>query len=226
VERARQEVKDVAQGRGGTVHIGLSGSILLGELPTALNAHRRDFPSVTTTLHEMAPVLQGAALIERRIDVSFSRTAPANEALASELAWQEPVVVVLPAGHALARRKRIALADLRREDFVVLHPDSSPFARHLYDCCTEAGFAPRISQRVIESQSIPSLVAAGMGVALVPASIERGNHRQVVFRPLRGPAPAADVHMIYRKDESSPAVLAFLGTARTALDAVREKRAA
>lgn len=217
VEQACGQARAVGVGQAGHLEIGLSGSLLLGPLPRLIAAFRRSFPGVAVVLHEMTPAAQLAALRDRRIDMSFSRTAVNDELLASELAWREPVVVAMPRGHALAARRRLELKDLANEDFVMLRLESSGFARYLSECCVQAGFAPRASQQVVESQAIPSLVAAGLGVALVPASLQRVHRRGVEYRPLAGKAPRADVSAICRREGSSPVVRAFLDKVKEAL---------
>src|SRR5438477_294682 len=82
-----------------------------------------------------------------------------------ELEWRERVGVALPRHHRLVKRHRIALANLKDEQHVFLRLRDSLFAQYLRDCCVEAGFVPRISQQVVESYSLTSLVAAGLGVA-------------------------------------------------------------
>jgi DNA-binding transcriptional LysR family regulator len=217
VAQAREQTRATGAGQAGHLEIGLSGSLLLGPLPRIIAAYRRSAPGVAVVLHEMTPAAQLLALRDRRIDVSFSRTAVDDEALASELAWRDPVVVAMPRGHPLAAARRLALQDLRGEEFVALRLDSSGFARYLHDCCVQAGFVPRVSQQVVESQAIPSLVAAGLGVALVPGSLQRVHRRGVEYRPLARNAPRADVYAIRRRDDPSPVVRGFLDEARKAL---------
>src|SRR5205823_9181597 len=145
-------------------------------------------------------------LRERGIDLSFSRTPVNDHALISELVWRDPVVLALPHGHPLTNRRKLKLAELKHEKFVLLKVDSSGFAKYIHACCLEAGFVPHVSQQVVESQAIPSLVAAGLGVALVPASLQRMHHRGVEYRALVRKTPRADVYVIQRRDGTSPVV--------------------
>jgi DNA-binding transcriptional LysR family regulator len=121
----------------------------------------------------------------------------------NELAWPARVGVVLPDGHPLAARDEVVLADLRDERFVFLRFKDSPFARYVRDFCIGAGFLPHISQQVVEAYSLTSLVAAGLGVALVPECTSNLRRPGIVYRPLAEPAPIADVRMIYRPDRST-----------------------
>jgi DNA-binding transcriptional LysR family regulator len=208
-EQAEQQVRFIGAGRTGKIDIGATGATLRGGLAELLAEYRIDMPDVRTTIHEQAPALQLKAVLEYRTDVNFNRSIPPQEELASVLAWRETVAVILPKGHRLARLRRVPLAELREDEHVMLHPDSSEFARYLRQCCVDAGFLPRVSQQVVDSQSIPSLIACGFGVALVPASTSKFTSTDVIFRPLT-PAPVADVHMVHRRSETSPAVLEFV----------------
>jgi DNA-binding transcriptional LysR family regulator len=210
VKAAEDEVRSIGAGLIGTLDVGATGSILRGRLAELLAAYRRVAPLVKMTLHEQAPALQIAALLSRTTNICLIRGVPAELDLVSKLAWREEVVAAVPRSHQLARRKRIALGDLASEDHVVLDPNSSDFARYVQTCCVDAGFLPKVSQQVVDAQSIPSLIAAGFGVALVPQSIARFTTADIVFRPIRPSPPAADVFLVYRADETSMVVHNFI----------------
>ena len=221
IKLAEDEVQSIGAGLIGTLDVGATGSILRGRLADLLAAYRKDAPSVKMTVHEQAPALQIAALLNRTTNISLNRSIPTEPGLTSELAWSEQVVVALPRTHPLARRKRIALGDLASEDHIVLQPNSSPFARYIQECCIDAGFLPRVSQQVVDAQSVPSLIAAGFGVALVPQSIARFTTDDIAFRPIRPSPPSADVFLVFRKDETSMVVHNFIKLARRFLSQKR-----
>jgi DNA-binding transcriptional LysR family regulator len=221
IKLAEDEVHSIGAGLVGTLDIGATGSILRGRLADLLAAYRKDAPSVRMTVHEQAPALQIAALLNRTTNISLNRSIPTEHMLHSELAWSEEVVVAMQKTHPLARRKRITLGDLASEDQIVLQPESSEFARYIQKCCVDAGFLPRVSQQVIDAQSVPSLIAAGFGVALVPQSIARFTTDEIVFRPIRPSPPSADVFLVFRKDETSMVVHNFIKLARRFLSQKR-----
>jgi DNA-binding transcriptional LysR family regulator len=221
IKLAEDEVRAIGAGLIGSLDVGATGSILRGRLADLLAAYRKEAPAVKMTVHEQAPALQIAALLNRTTNISLNRSIPTEDALSSELAWAEEVVVAMPKGHPLTRRKRIALGDLASEDHIVLQPESSQFARYIQTCCIDAGFLPRVSQQVVDAQSVPSLIAAGFGVALVPQSITRFTTDEIVFRPIRPSPPSADVFLVFRKDETSMVVQNFIKLARRFL---RQKR--
>lgn len=215
--QAAEQARAIGLGLVGSLSIGLTGSVLLGPLGPLVAAFGAQFPRVAIRLHEMSPQEQQAALHARRTDVSFLRRPAEDPELTDELAWPETVAVALLEQHPLAARQCVPLSLLREESFVFLRLEDSRFAQYLRECCVEAGFLPRISQQVVEAYSLTSLVAAGLGVALVPECVQTLSRPGVVYRPLQEPAPRADVRMVYRPDRSSVAER-FIVLARKVLE--------
>jgi len=202
-EQATEQARAIGTGQIGTLDIGTTGSVLLGPLGPLIVAFSAQFPQIALRINEMPPQDQERALHAHRTDISFLRRPTDDPDVINELAWPARVGVVLPDGHPLAARDEVVLSDLREERHVFLRLRDSRFARYLRDCCVEAGFAPNISQQVVEAYSLTSLVAAGLGVALVPECISNLSRPGIVYRPLGEPAPIGDVRMIYRLDRSA-----------------------
>ncbi|NEW97181.1 LysR family transcriptional regulator [Rhodopseudomonas sp. BR0G17] len=194
-ETAVQRARSIGAGTAGILNVGLTGSVLTGPLGRAIQQFALNYPNVDLRIHEMSPDRQVAALKSGQTDVSFLRCPPQDAEIASELAWQESVRLVLPKGHALSTRK-VTLADLRDESFVFLRLEDSLFAKYLWQCCFEAGYAPRVTHQAIESASLTSLVAAGLGIAIIPEFVSKLAHQDVVYRPIAGPPILADVYAL------------------------------
>lgn len=139
---------------------------------------------------------------------SVSRLTSASSASGGML-WREPVVAALPRQHRLAGRKRIRLEDLREDDLVFLRLNSSAFAQRLFDACVQTGFTPRIVQQVVEIPAAINLVAAGLGVALVPAPLASVRSDAVALCGLGSAMPVADVHVLVRTGMLQPALREF-----------------
>jgi DNA-binding transcriptional LysR family regulator len=219
-EQAAEQARAIGFGHIGTLDIGTTGSVLLGPLGSLIAAFSARFPQVMVRLYEMSPQEQQAALHARRTDISFLRRPSQDPDLVDELAWAEDVMVALPERHRLVAEERLALATLRDEAHVFLRLRDSAFAQYLRECCIGAGFVPRISQQVVESHSLVSLVAAGLGVALVPECLKTLSRPGVVYRSLAPPAPSADVKMLYRPARNA-VVENFIALAREFLAAAR-----
>ncbi|MFT3939558.1 LysR family transcriptional regulator [Rhodopseudomonas palustris] len=194
-ETAVQRARSIGAGTAGILNVGLTGSVLTGPLGRAIQQFALNYPNVDLRIHEMSPDRQVAALKSGQTDVSFLRCPPQDAEITSELAWRESVRLVLPKGHALSARK-VTLADLRDESFVFLRLEDSLFAKYLWQCCFEAGYAPRVTHQAIESASLTSLVAAGLGIAIIPEFVSKLAHQDVVYRPIAGPPILADVYAL------------------------------
>ena len=227
LDEARSHVSRVASGLQGRVQVGLAGSHFLGPFPKFIQQFRLQRPAVEVALLEMTPAEHLQALRDGRVDLCVSRNpmtaAQDDDQISAGLLWRDPVVVALPPGHRLASRKQIALAELKEDDFVFLRLDSSAFARRLFDACIGAGFAPRITQQVVEVPAALNLVAAGLGVALVPNSLAllRADAVSICRLNLSNDFVASaarlensqelngDVYVLWRADGSTPVVVEF-----------------
>jgi DNA-binding transcriptional LysR family regulator len=213
IKRATIRVRALEQGLAGRIEIGLSSSHFLGPLPRLIFKYSRTHPNVQVTLNEMRPADQMDAILERRIDLGIFRAPVDDRLLCSLPLWHDPPVVALPLGHRLASRHELRIADLSDERFVLLRREGSPFARRIFERCAEAGFMPDVAQTVEEVPAQLYLVAAGLGVAIVPQST-RARIAGVTSCPLAGAVVEADVYGVMRRDNDKKALRAFLAEAQ------------
>jgi DNA-binding transcriptional LysR family regulator len=188
-------------------------------VPRIIRTYRESFPLVSLTLEESGTTELIDHLRNERIDAAFIRTAiPNQEGLAVSLLLQEAMVLALPHAHILARRgsanKALPLKALAAETFIVYRRHNGP---GLYDAilsaCNAAGFSPRVGQEAPRIVSTLNLVAAGLGISLVPESLQRMRMDGVVFRRVAGAAqPKAPLYVASRRGESSAAVRKFLAS--------------
>lgn len=204
----------IGAGMAGILNVGLTGSMLAGPLGEAIRDFSNSHPDVDLRIHEASPDRQIAMLKSGQTDLSFLRSPPQDADLVSECAWRETVSLVLPQGHRLAPLAAIDLADLNGDRFVFLRRSDSLFANHLWDCCVAAGCVPTITHEVVEAASLTSLVAAGLGVAIIPEFVARLAHAEVVYRPVAGKPIRADVHALWWRDNSGPLITNFLERVR------------
>ena len=215
LDEARSHVQRVASGLQGRVQVGLAGSHFLGPFPKFVQQFRLQRPALEVVLKEMTPAKHLQALCDGQLDLCLSRnpmTVPHGTAkISAALLWRDPVVAVLPPGHRLAARSRLRLAELKDEDFVFLRVESSSFASRMFDACVRAGFAPRIVQQVVEVPATLNLVAAGLGVALVPASLALLRSDAVCISSLSLPHSQlnGDVYVLWRTEDVTQAVTEF-----------------
>lgn len=213
LEQARLQVQRVAQGLEGCVTLGLTGSHFLGTLPRFIQKFRRERPQVDVALREMPPSDQLIGLRDRRLDLSLSRGKPLDPTFSANLLWRDASVVVLPPDHPLAGRKRLSLHELNSEDFVFFRLGSSIFVDSVYQACLFARFEPRIVQQVVEVPAVVNLVAAGLGISIVPESVARLRSDAVAICALAHetgmPRISSSVYLVRRSDEERQVVLGF-----------------
>jgi DNA-binding transcriptional LysR family regulator len=138
-----------------------------------------------------------------------------DPALNIETAWLEPLVVVLPPKHPLADKQRISLQRLKSEPWVINPRETGS---RLYDeiiaACEAAGFEPRVAQRSARVTTEISMVASGIGVALMPITSARLTFGGAVYRQLRPPGSSVPVAFAWRLDQTAPVLAHFMAVVR------------
>ncbi len=204
-----------ASGEMGELTIGFIESVVFTGLPQMIGSFQESHPKVTLKLIEMSTVEQVAALRTHAIDVGLIRTPIAGDDIETETLFSEPLVVALPRKHPLAARASIPLRALRDEKLILY---AGPRARRLRDeimtLCHQVGFVPAIVQEAGEFHTICGLVAAGLGISLVPFSARALNIRNVAFRKLTAPQVNVDYSVAWLRGARSPAIRAFCDVVR------------
>ncbi|EFH11675.1 LysR family transcriptional regulator [Pseudoroseomonas cervicalis] len=211
---AARRVRALAQ-EAQLLRLGAIDSAASTLLPPLLSAFRARHPGVETRLTEEKSARLLPMLASGRLDLAFIRTPPAESGLAFLPLRQERLVAALPRGHALARRRMLTARDLVGERLILpprhSRPHSLALAARLFE---EAGLPlPRPAQEAAEKQTIVGLVAAGLGVALVPEWAAQLGARGLVYRPLaapREPAPEAMLGAAWVEGQAAPARDLFL----------------
>jgi len=213
IDQAGVIVRRAAEGGTGVLNIGFVGSATYSVLPDILKAYRAAYPSVELVLHAMNTSELRQALVERRIDAAFARPSIRDAEIVNETILIEPLIVALPDDDPLAGEAAIPLEALRARTFVLYprHPRPS-FADRIIAICKASGFSPAVAQETMELQTALGLVAVGVGVSLVPASVERSHRHGVAYRPLATPGPTTDLSLSYRGDNNSPLLEKFRAT--------------
>jgi DNA-binding transcriptional LysR family regulator len=203
----------------GALSLGFINAAIYSLLPEVLRTFRTRFPQVALTLHELTTEDQIMDLLEGRIDVGFLRPPIRADNLNSMVVLREPFVVALPEAHPLAEQPEIPLRELADAAFLMATRHHGP---SLYDqiisLCQKAGFTPRVVQEADRMQTIVGLVAAGIGVALVPGSMQHLRRAGVVYRPIEPSDSALEIAIAWRKDDPSPCL-------RSLLEVIGETRA-
>jgi DNA-binding transcriptional LysR family regulator len=197
VQAAEADIRAVLGVSGGRLRVASFPSAGATLMPLAVAAFRESHPGVELTLaegepEEIAPRLRGG-----EFDLALLFEFPggrerAGAGLRSVALLEDPMHVALPAEHRLAGKRTLRLADLREQDWVQTSA-TSPCARHVVRSCLQAGFEPRVTFESDDYETVQGLVAAGVGVALVPRLALTHVHPGIVVRALSPQSPTRKV---------------------------------
>jgi DNA-binding transcriptional LysR family regulator len=218
-ERAVRAAQRTDRGELGPLALGFVPAADLELLPRALRLCRARFPRFELELHPMTRCQQVEALRDGRIQAGIVFLPFEGGGLTIEPLSREPLVAVLPAGHRLARHERVRMLDLQ-DDPMISFPRARRDGDHMtLSACRQAGFEPRMSYATDRIETNLGLVAAGLGVSLLPASIKNLRRAGVVHRPLVPPAPQVEMAVAYPRETASPTVTTFVQVLREATSA-------
>ena len=218
LERLDQTVETtrrVARGEQGRICLGVTGTTPFHPfVPRVIRAFHEAFPLIAISMDERITAEHFENLQHERLDVAFIRAPSDNtDGLVINTLMEEPVVIALPSDHPVARRTAsVSLKALAGDKFVLYgHRHGPTLANATIEACRTAGFNPRVGQEVPHIGSAINLVAAGLGVAVIQASLQRMHMEGVVYRRLEGPAQLKSIlNIASRRGDPSPLVRRFL----------------
>ena len=211
-ERATAAVRRAAAGEEGELRVGFLSSVANYLMPPLVRAFGAGHPGVALQAHEVPIAQLVVDLREGELDAGLTRP-PLVDDIITEVVLTEPVAAVLPAGHPLAGREELELAELADEPWVLTARSTWPPWHRLYDeVFARAGFAPRVVQRGTSPQNLLALVAAGVGVTRLPVSSRTLRDSGVAFVPLVG--EEAEVVLAWRPQRVAPALAPFAAMVR------------
>lgn len=191
LERAEYAVliaRQAERGETGTVTMGFVPSAALEFVPRIVVALRKYMPEVNFAPVEMMSYEIAEALLSGRIDLGLTRTTGRSSEIDSIRVVREPFVLACPAGHRLCGARTVSIRDLDGEDFVGYSTERGGYLRDVQSALfVTTGISPRIVQEVSQTQTILSLVNAGLGLALVPQSATAMQMERLHFRKIRIP---------------------------------------
>ncbi len=233
LERVRTVLDDTAgavyaaqrasRGETGRIRLGFVTVAAVDVIPNATARFRSAYPDVEVLLKDVQSDEGLEAVRAGQLDLCLlhpPRTV--DPALNIETIWLEPLVAVLPLSHPLADKHRISLQRLKSEPWIIVHRENGS---RLHDetiaACAAAGFEPRVVQRTTRLTTAISMVASGIGVALLQITSARLAFGGVAYRPLRSPGTSIPVAFAWRRDQTAPVLAHFMAVVRNS--ALRRK---
>jgi DNA-binding transcriptional LysR family regulator len=214
LDETTRMVRRVAGGAVGRIAVGFVPSAINGALADLLRAFRTGHPDVELTLREMAPDALLRGLHDGRLDVAVLYLPIGEPDLARRHLASEELLLALPAGHpAAADTAGVALGDVAGEPFILPEQHDVPGLHAAVTALfADAGIAPRVAQRgVWLMQTVLGLVAAGVGLAVVPSSVAALRRTGVTLRPIRAAGHRVELAAVWRPDNGSAPLAGLLG---------------
>src|SRR4051812_18291488 len=211
--QAEQKAKQAEAGLGGTFRLGVIGPTANAWLARILRDFQQRFPDVRLSLYDLTSTEQLRRLRENELDAGLLRPPMGNPELEYKFVEESRQVLALPAGHRLARKRKIDWVDFDKEPMVLMHPN----VQHgYYDAflaaCSKAKAKPRVAQYANDIQTKMWLISAGFGIAPTTATLAEVKRPGLIFRPLPPGLPPVHTILVWRRADDSPILANFLKT--------------
>jgi len=209
----------VAGGLAGRITVGFTGVMLYRGLTRMTTSFSSRYPNIELSFQEATSQRQVEMIRSGTLDGGFINSPIAPAGLGAVMVYKERYVACIPATHPLAGSKRIALRSLRHEPFLTFSRDASPaYFDQMMAMCASAGFQPATHRFGGQILTLVAMVAAGMGVSLVPESVGRSEMKGASFVPLTSSRPHPSAFFVWRTDQRSAAIDALISVVKEAAE--------
>jgi DNA-binding transcriptional LysR family regulator len=209
--------QQISRGMSGEIRVGFteSGCFHPAVTRTVLE-FRKTYPGLHLTLEETSSTDLVAMVREGTLDAAFIRPPfQPDPVIAHTALLEEDMIIAIPKAHRLAARKSANLRELSEETFIFYHRRIRPgLTDAVIAACERSGFHPRLGQEAPQLTSTLNLVAAGLGVSIVPESLRHLRTNEIAYLRLTGDGPRAAIGLVSRDDRRSAAVENFVSLAR------------
>ena len=176
------QTRRIGEGQAGEIRIGFLGSAMQEVIPRLLLDLDSRYPDLRTSLEELSNQAQVRALLQERPDLGFVRLSDLPQDLEGIPVIRETFSLVVPEDHPARGDSLDSIRDFSGESFILFTPEYSPdYYRTVLSICEDAGFHPQVSHKSVHAHTIFKLVATGLGVAIVPTSLQHGFRLRVRF---------------------------------------------
>jgi DNA-binding transcriptional LysR family regulator len=215
LEAAKSEADELAGLQRGSVSLGCMPTTGAYLLPPLLKAFDKAHPGIRLELKEESSPVLARLLRDNEVDLAIVDEAGLGPGLASELLFQEPLLLAVPPRHKLAQRKSLALSQLKGEPLILMKSGHG-FRKIVLDALAKAGVEPTVVHESGEIETVQALVEAGLGCALVPAMVRKS--KGPAYLSLSEPRPSRSLFLAWREGAAlSRAAVALRDQARVAL---------
>jgi DNA-binding transcriptional LysR family regulator len=209
-QEASRRARDAGAGKLGRLKLGFVDNALWAVLPPILRTFRDLYPKVDLGLQQLDRSQQIRALEDREIDVGVLPAPAPGKGFETELLIGAPLILALPAGHRLARRKTVPLRLLAAEPFVSFPMTmKTRLLAMTTEACTNAGFIPTVIQEAQQVSTLLALVSSGLGITIVPRWVAALHPPGIAYREIAPAGPRYDLLLVWQEGNTDSALLNF-----------------
>lgn len=211
LEQVIQTTRLIGKGEEGELRIGFVGSAMHGVIPDLLKRLSLQFPKIHTRLDQLDNFQQIDAITHDRLDVGFIRSQQVPEGVNRIEVFNEPFSLVVPENHSLDIHHFEQVSQLKEEHFILFSQDYSyDYFQLVMSIFEDQGFTPKVLHRSVHPSTIFRLVEQGLGVAIVPSSLQHGFDLKVRFINLDQLAQRTVLSAIWKEGNRNPVLPGFL----------------
>jgi DNA-binding transcriptional LysR family regulator len=220
LEFAKRKAQWASAGRLGYIRIGFISTAGFEIVPSLMQRFRKSYPDVEFSIRNILTGAQLEMIGDGLLDVGFLRLPiEKHKEIEVTTVHREPFVAILPSGHSLSAKKEIRLSELKGNPFVMYAREHAPGFHDLVSgMLSNAGVVPKVVQTAGEMPTLISLVNAGVGVSIVPASAAKRIVSKVVVCSITGRLPESEIGLAFARQNTAAVVRRFCEFARTSLN--------
>jgi len=205
LETTKKNLKAIHEGNEGEIRIGFLGSAMQNTIPDLMVRLNKKHPGIKTTLEELSNKSQIKAILHDQLDLGFVRLARVPDGIQKHAVFKDSFSVVLPDNHKLNNSNFRNVGQLADENFILFSSDYSPYYYNkIMGICEDQGFNPKISHKSVHALTIFKLVENGLGVAIVPTTMQEGFNLKVKFLKIKNIEQSAELSVVWKNDNRNP----------------------
>ncbi|PYF74937.1 LysR family transcriptional regulator [Pedobacter nutrimenti] len=207
LDNIKEQLDNISQGKETELRIAFLGSAAQKVIPELVFRLNKEYPGIRTILEEMPNKMQIDLLERDKLDLGFVRVQRFPEGVSKQLVHQDSFSVVLPKEHPVSPLNFTSVRELSQEAFIFFSSEDSPFYHDLImSICEDHGFRPKVFHKSVNALTIFKLVEEGLGVAIVPTSLQYGYNLNVKFIELKNIPQTTELYAIWKESNRNPAL--------------------
>lgn len=208
LHQTKKQTTLIGKGELGEVRIGFLGSAMQNVVPDLLLKLQKNYPEIHTSLEELSNQAQINALLKDKLDIGFVRLGRVPSSLQSQPVFEDTFSLVLPEKSELNSSNFEGMGQVAKKSFILFSKEYSPwYFDTVMSICEEANFQPMVTHKSVHAQTIFRLVENGLGVAIIPTSLQHGFQMRVKFIELKKIKQKAILSVVWKSDNRNPVLL-------------------